>query len=450
MSNLMVSVSGIRGVVGETFRPPVIVEFTAAFASCVGKGKIVVGRDTRQSGEAVFGLVSGTLMACGCDVVDVGITPTPAVEVLVKLFGATGGIVITASHNNQAWNALKFVGANGMFFDQVQSDKMLEVYKAKCFSYVGNESTGNCEKFVNANERYLEYLFSKVDVENIKKKKFRVVIDSCNGAGSEVTPVMLQRLNCEVIKLNCDAGKGFPRNPEPTRENLVEVIKELEDISFDVGFVQDPDADRLAIISNKAEYIGEEYTLALCADYWLAKNKGAKVVVNLSTSMLIDRVAARYGTEVYRSKVGEINVAMLMKEVGAIFGGEGNGGVICPEFHYGRDSLVGILLVLFLMAERECSLSDLVESLPRFFIIKEKFELDKKNFVSKFCELKKAFASATVNELDGLKFCWPDKWVHVRPSNTEPLVRVIVEAESEKEAICLLEKVKEVLLCVEL
>ncbi len=437
-NNLMISISGIRGIVGHALTPDKIVEFTSAFARFTGAGRIVIGRDTRISGPMVNHLVIGALMASGCDVIDLGIVSTPTVEIMVKHLNATGGIVITSSHNPSEWNALKLINNKGMFLSQVQAEKVREFYENKNFKFTEYNQLGSLQLNNDANDVHIKHILSKIDVDLIKKKKFKVILDSCNGAGAVITEKLLKELGCEVIKLNCSLDKDFPRDPEPIEKNLIKTIEFVKTKKADVCFVQDPDADRLAVISGKGVFIGEEYSLVLAAMYFLEKNKG-DIVVNVSTSMMIDKIAEKFGVKVFRSRVGEINVSEKMCEVAAVIGGEGNGGVICPMFHYGRDSLVGIVLILSLMAKTGKTISLLVEEIPHFIMKKEKLNLEQNKIGQYLEDIKKKFKGAKLDLTDGVKFCWEDKWVHVRASNTEPVVRVIAEAGSLQEVDELIE-----------
>jgi len=444
MSKLMISISGVRGIVGDSLTPQVLIDFSCAFAKYVNHGTVVVGQDTRPSGAAVRDLVTGTLRLCGCNVIDLGVATTPTVEIMVKKFKAGGGIIVTASHNNIEWNALKFVGSSGMFLNQQEADKLIEIYKNKNFKNVEAKLVGKFEVYSKADDDHIDLILSKIDCSAISKKKFKVILDSCNGAGSLITQKFLERLGCKVVCVNCSLEKPFPRNPEPVISNLGDTIKFAKENKADVCFIQDPDADRLAIISEKGEFIGEEYTLALACKEILHHKKGP-VVVNVSTSLMVDEVAKQYGVKVFKTKVGEINVSEKMKEIGAVAGGEGNGGVICPEFHYGRDSLVGIAFVLSLMARTGKSISELCKEIPFFVMKKAKIEISKDEMLQKTSCLLKDFSDAILDEVDGFKFCYPTKWVQVRASNTEPIVRIMAEAMTEKEACELINKVEKIL-----
>jgi phosphomannomutase len=460
MSNItkpMISISGVRGIVDnkeskDSFYS-LLADFTCAFAQYTklktkkDNCKIVIGRDTRKTGPEILDITASNLKNLNCSIIDLGIVTTPTVEIMVKHLNADGGIIITASHNPSNWNALKFVGSTGMFLTQKEFEELFEIFKSKkvisSLSKVDADLDLKYQK--TANKTHIDLVCSNINIEKIKSKKFKVIIDSCNGAGSEITPILLEQLGCEVIKLNCDTNKEFPRNPEPNLKNLEHTIDFVKKQDADICFVQDPDADRLAVISDKGVFIGEEYSLVLSAMYMLADKKG-DVVVNVSTSMMIDEIAKRYGVKVYRTKVGEINVSEKMLEIGAVIGGEGNGGVICPLFHYGRDSLVGIALILSLMAETEKSISDLVEEVPVFFMKKEKIDIGKETFLARIDNMKECFQDYILDETDGLKFIWSDKWIQIRPSNTEPIVRIMAEAKTQEQTDELANIVRKILL----
>lgn len=446
MTKPMISISGVRGIVDnkqdrELFYET-LQEFVSGFAVLVkkNKGAVVVGRDTRKSGSEILNtIVVPCLTKFGLDVIDLGVVSTPTVEILVKELKAAGGIIITASHNPSNWNALKFIGNKGMFLTQLEFNELLDIVKKKDFKSTGN---GIVQLKKDANEIHIKHICSKIDVNKIKNKKFKVILDSCNGAGSVITQQLLKQLGCEVVAINCDIDKDFPRSPEPSIENLSETIAFAKKYQADICFVQDPDADRLAVISDKGVYIGEEYSLVLSAMDVLNKKKG-DIVVNVSTSMMIDEIAKKYKVKVFRTKVGEINVSEKMEKIRAVFGGEGNGGVICPKFHYGRDSLVGIALILSLMAETNKTISELVAEIPAFIMKKEKVHVDKQEFLAKENDIRKVFKGCVIDETDGLKFAWEDKWIQVRASNTEPIIRIMAEAKTEKEAEDLVGSVRE-------
>ncbi len=435
MSKLMISISGIRGVVGDGLTPQVIVNFAQAFGSYVGSGKVVVGRDSRVTGPMVKHAVFSGLMAVGCDIVDIGICPTPTVQMAVEHLKARGGIAITASHNPIQWNALKLIDASGLFLNEAQGKKVIQMAEQNHFQNVAWNQVGKIESNDEAIEHHINSILKLdlIEPERIASQKFKVVVDCVNGAGGTILPQLLDKLGCEAIFINEEVTGLFPRAPEPLPENLKELGKKVKAIKADIGFAVDPDVDRLAIVSEKGEPLGEEYTLALVANYVLQRNSGP-VVVNASGSQVIDDIAAKYGTEVIRTKVGEIFVAQKMKEVKAAIGGEGNGGVILPELHLGRDAMVGIVLVLQQLALAGGSIAELHASLPQYFQSKNKIELPDLNVSSVLDEIIKKYQNQKIDLTDGVKILWQNQWVQIRPSNTEPIIRIYSEARTVEEA----------------
>ena len=433
MGSLLISVSGVRGVIGESLTPEVVSRFAAAFGSMMGRGQVVVGRDSRTSGECIRHAVISGLLSAGCTVVDVGICPTPTVQLMAE--GASGGIAITASHNTAEWNGLKFIGPDGLFLDEDRGEKLLHLFEERKIHYVKWNELGTVTFQGDASNRHIERIFQVeyIDTTRVGYEKFKVVIDCCNGAVSEIGPEFLRRLGCEVVKLHCQPNGIFPRGPEPVPANLVDLCSTVADCDADVGFAVDPDGDRLSIVSNEGKALGEEYTLALAVQYILSKRKGP-VVVNLSTSRMIDDIASRALSTVIRTPVGEINVAKRMKEVGSVIGGEGNGGVILPEAHYGRDALVGMALVLQAMAESGSTISKLVDSIPKYHIVKKRYEPDTVDLEAAMAAVTEHYANQSPDLRDGVKIDWSDRWIHIRRSNTEPILRVIAEAPDQEDA----------------
>ncbi len=436
MPTLMVSISGIRGIVGDGLDPQVLVNFCSAYADFIGNGKVVIGRDARISGEMVKSIVIGTLLAKGLDVVDIGICPTPTVQYTVKNLSANGGIAISASHNPNEWNALKLLNNTGQFMTPEQNVELLEILnenkenKFKDWKELGTLTSSN-EGLKKHVEDVLNLKY--VDKEKIKKRKFKVLADCVNGAGVYVIPDLLREFGCEVIEMNCEKTGIFPRLPEPLPENLTDTMKSVKDSNADLGVVVDPDVDRLVLITNEGEPFSEENTITSCVKFILSKEKG-NVVVNLSTTRAVDDVAKEFDSEVYRSPVGEANVVKKMKEVDAMIGGEGSGGVIYPALHYGRDALVGIALTLQHLLEFGGTISELKKSLPVYFIAKKKIELGNANPDKIVESLKNKYKNENVNTDDGLRIDFPDHWVHFRKSNTEPIIRSIVEAKDKEKA----------------
>ncbi|MCL5267605.1 MAG: phosphoglucosamine mutase [Bacteroidetes bacterium] len=437
MSKLMVSISGLRGVVGDSLTPETVIEYGNAFAKYSKRGKIVVGRDGRYHGGMLADILVGTLAANGCDVVDIGICPTPTVQLAAEHSDAAGGVAVTASHNPMEWNGLKFINSKGVFLDAEENEKLWKLVGQKA-DYADHESVGTIEHgdfFLRDHVRRV-LAIKAVDVEAIRRRHFKVVVDCTNAAGSVVIPELLHELGCTVTKMDCDATGRFTRRPEPLPENLGVVMERVRKEKADLGIVVDPDVDRLVLITEKGEPFSEEYTIAQALAFVFRKTPEGKRIaaVNLSTTRAVDEIARKLGGKVYRSAVGEINVVKKMKEVGAIVGGEGSGGVILPEVHYGRDALVGIVITLQHLLEFGGTLSELKDSLPKLEIVKKRIELDKKSPDKIISAIKKQYSGYDINTDDGLKIDAPDYWIHLRKSNTEPIIRVIAEAASQKEA----------------
>ena len=450
--SLIKSISGIRGTIGgkvdENLTPIDAVKFAAAYGSWlkgqVGKEhvKVVIGRDARISGEMIQNLVQYTLIGLGIDVVNIGLSTTPTVEVAVPLEKANGGIILTASHNPKEWNALKLLNDKGEFVSDQDGKAILKIAQENDFSFATVDHLG---KF-NYDDRYIDLHIEKVlalplvTPEAIQKKKFRVVVDAVNSTGGIAIPRLLEQLGVEVVKLYCEPNGHFPHNPEPLKEHLGDICKKVVEEKADFGIVVDPDVDRLAFITDQGEMFGEEYTLVACADYVLSKAKG-NVVSNLSSSRALRDIAQKYGVTYSAAAVGEVNVVTEMKRVEAIIGGEGNGGIIYPELHYGRDALVGVALFLSLLAERGGSVQQLRESYPAYFMSKNKIQLTEQinpDQILKAMEQKYAHEQTTT--IDGLKIDFADSWVHLRKSNTEPIIRIYTEAKSQKEADALAQR----------
>ncbi len=434
MKPLMISVSGVRGVIGESLTPEVLSKFAAAYGTFLKGGKVVVGTDSRLSREMCRHAVFAGLISVGCEVIDVGIVPTPTVQLMVERLKAAGGIAITASHNPAEWNALKFFTRRGVFLNSCQSARLLDIYwtgRIKRTSW--DNLLGKVKEDSSAVSMHIESVLSYLDVTLIKKKRLRVALDCVNGAGSVITPLFLRKLGCRVVSINRQVNEPFPHAPEPLPGNLSGLCSLVKQKRVDIGFAQDPDADRLAIISEKGIPLGEEYSVALVTQFLLGKKKGV-VVVNLSTSRMVDDIARKFKSRVVRTKIGEINVVEGMKRHRAIIGGEGNGGVIDPRAHYGRDSLAGMGLILQYLAESEQSISTLAESIPHYYLVKRKIGCpeDKKKKVLEAIERK--FAGEEIDRRDGIKVIRENSWAHIRPSGTEPVIRVFAEARTNKEA----------------
>lgn len=434
----MVSISGIRGIIGDGLEPEVLVKYTAAYADFIGTGKVIVGRDSRISGEMVKSIVIGTLLAKGIDVVDIGICPTPTVQYIVKTEKASGGIALSASHNPNQWNALKLLNSTGQFMTPEENQILLTIlekennYKKwdELGKLIGDFDGISIHKNAVLNLKY-------IDRAAIQKRKFKVLVDCVNGAGVYVIPKLLRDFGCEVIEMNCERTGIFPRLPEPLPENLIDTMNAVKSANADLGVVVDPDVDRLVLITDKGEPFSEENTITQAVKFVLSKEKG-DAVVNLSTTRAVEDVAKEFGCKVFRSPVGEANVVKKMKEVGAIIGGEGSGGVIYPALHYGRDALVGIAITLQHLLEFGKSISEMKEALPKYFIAKRKIDLLNIQPDEVLNNLKLKYSKEKFNDVDGLRIDFEDHWVHFRKSNTEPIIRIIVEAESEASASSLI------------
>lgn len=436
---LMVSVSGVRGRVGEALTPEIVARFAAGFGAWAlsrsgGNRTIVLGRDSRVSGPMFRHAVVAALQSVGARIVDVGVVPTPTVQLAVEHHHAAGGLAITASHNPIEWNALKFIGPSGLFLDADEGREMRAVVERE-IPRVTWDVLGTLEEDPGAIGRHIEQVLALpyLDVAGIRGRRFHVVLDCVRGAGGLFMPILLERLGCTVEAINLEPDGRFPRAPEPVAENLREVEQAVRRTGAEIGLVVDPDVDRLALVSDRGEAIGEDYTLALAARVVLRHRPGP-LVTNLSTSRIVDDVAERANTYVVRAPVGEVNVATRMRQEGAPIGGEGNGGVILSELHLGRDAPVGAALILQLLYEEGRSLSQIVADYPRYAIVKDKLNRPRAPLDAVYASLREGFSDAEVDLQDGLRLAWSDRWVHVRPSGTEPIVRVIAEAPTEGEA----------------
>src|SRR5260221_4073062 len=435
---LMVSVSGVRGRVGAGLTPEIVAKFAAGFGAWASKGangaSIVVGRDSRVSGPMFHRVVLSALQSVGCTIIDVGMAPTPTIQLAVEHHHASGGLAITASHNPIEWNALKFIGPSGAFLDASESAAMRAVVEGE-IPRATWDKLGDFVPDPQAIERHQKMILALpfLDVDGIRRRGFHVALDCVRGAGGAFMPSFLEQLGCRVASINLETDGRFPRSPEPVPENLHDLEALVKTSGADIGFAVDPDVDRLALVSDEGRAIGEDYTLALAARLVLRHRKGP-VVTNLSTSLLIDDVARAAGVAAVRAPVGEVNVAVRMRELGAPIGGEGNGGVILPEVHLGRDAPVGTALLLQLLAEERRPLSEIVADLPRYVIVKEKLERPDASLDVVYGALRSAFPDASVDSQDGLRLSWKDRWRHVRPSGTEPIVRVIAEAPDDASA----------------
>jgi phosphomannomutase len=455
---LMVSVSGVRGLVGTDLTPEVVARWAAAFGTWTAgrsdgrtarkRVRIVLGRDARTSGPMFARAAAAGLMSVGCHIIDVGLVPTPTVQLAVEHHRAAGGIVLTASHNPIEWNALKFIGPDGIFLDSVAGTRVRELAAGggNSLQRASYNAIGGVEADSDAISRHLAAVLALrgVDVKGIKRRRFRVALDTVRGAGGAVMPELLERLGCRVAAINLETDGLFPRPPEPVPENLKALGALVRRKKADIGIAVDPDVDRLAIVDETGRAIGEDYTLAFAVRAVLGKRatgNGKRVVVcNLSTSLVVEDAARDCGTTVVRAAVGEVNVARKMIELKAVIGGEGNGGVIYPALHVGRDAPVAAALVLSLLARERggATVSELVARAPRYTIVKTKLERGTRNVerlvAGVYPALRSRFPEATADTQDGLRLSWPDRWLHVRPSGTEPIIRLIAEAPSRADA----------------
>ena len=440
---LIKSISGIRGTIGgrtgDTLNPLDIVKFTTAYAQFIGGRKIVVGRDGRISGLMVRNIVVGTLMGMGYDVIDIGYATTPTTELAVRMAGADGGIIITASHNPRQWNALKLLNSEGEFLTAADGAEVLRMAEAEDFNYAEVDKLGSLTIDDSYNQRHIDSVLALklVDVDAIKARKFRVCVDTINSVGGIILPDLFKALGVDYEILNGECTGDFAHNPEPLEKNLQGIMDKMKQGGFDLGRVVDPDVDRLAFISEDGTMFGEEYTLVSVADYVLSHTVG-NTVSNLSSTRALRDVTEKHGGKYTAAAVGEVNVTTKMKEVGAVIGGEGNGGVIYPESHYGRDALVGIALFLSSLAQKGCKVSELRATFPVYQIAKNRIDLTPETDVDAILvKVKEMFAkdaSAQVNDIDGVKIDFPDRWVHLRKSNTEPIIRVYSEAQTMEQA----------------
>jgi len=440
--SLKIGISGVRGTVGDSLTPQLAANFAQAFGSYMGRGRVIVGQDPRASGPMIRNAIFSGLLAVGCQPVDVGICPIPSMMVLTKEKKASGGIDVTASHNPPEWNGLKFISGKGLFFTPSEVEEFLDIYHQGEFMLVGVDQYKAPLSERNPTEPHLEKLLGYLDVDTIRRKNFKVVADCCNGAGAVLLPGFLEELGCRMVLINTTLDGTFAHHPEPVPENLSKLCRIVQKEKADVGFVQDADADRLALVNEKGEPLGEELTLALSVQHILSKKRGP-VVINLSTTRAIDDIASRFKVPVFRTKIGEINVVEKILSEKASIGGEGNGGVIFPEIHPCRDSFTAMGLILEAMAISKKSVSSLRKEIPEYFMIKDKIECTPEHAYRVIRELKKKYTGKEkVSTLDGLKIDLPKGWVHIRPSNTEPILRVMTEAKNYIEAKDLLERFK--------
>ncbi len=432
--NLKVSVSGVRGTVGDSLTPSLIAGFAAAFGEYVGGGRVIVGRDTRPSGPMFERAVVAGLLSVGCQPVLIGVVPTPTVQVMVDEYKANGGIAITASHNPAEWNALKFIGSSGTFLNFNEAAELLTIYNQPDRSYVFEDDYRNVRTVENAFHVQKNRIFQQIDREIIRKAKLKAAVDCCNGAGALYAREFLKDLGCEVVALFEETDGLFRRKPEPVPENLTELCKKVVEQKCDIGFAMDPDADRIVVVDARGKPVGEQFSVVLAAEHVLSKTPGP-VVVNVQTTKALSDVAAKYNCPVYLTPVGEINVTAKMLATGAVIGGEGgSGGVIYPAVHPCRDSFTGMALILEMMATRKQSLAQILDGIPRYTSAGAKVSCSASKAVDVIRKLTAKYADANPVTIDGLRLDWDGAWVLIRASNTEPIVRVFAEALDQKKA----------------
>lgn len=442
MGSPMISVAGIRGIVGDSLVPEDFLRYLLAFATLIEGGPVVVGGDSRLSRDMMRNLCFAGLQSAGCTIYDIGLAPTPTVGLMVKELGARGAVAITASHNPPEWNAYKFFDSDGVFLSREANRKLLSIADSGKFRRVGYEDLGKIHPTTDAIERHLARVFAQVDAKKIAGKRFRVVVDCCNGVAQFIVEPLLKRLGCEAELFWTDVNSIFPRVAEPLPENLGELSRRVKELGADIGFASDPDADRLAIVDNTGRPIGEERTVTLTAVSVLGRQKGP-IVVNLSTTRAVDDVAKRFGVAVHRTPIGEANVVGTIKEVGGIIGGEGNGGVIFPAVHSGRDVATGIALILEAMANTGKTIAELNAEVPDYVMVKTKFGVEGVDPAELARKMQTEFTDAIeVVTIDGAKAVFSDCWVHLRPSGTEPVVRVFAEAPTREKAQSLIDRVQ--------
>lgn len=432
MSPLVISASGVRGVVGDGLTPEVVINLVSAFGSA-REGKILVGYDTRSSNNMFKYAVFSALLSVGCEAVDGGICSTPSLQLLVKERGYRGGVMITGSHNPVEWNALKFVRDDGLFLFPEEGEELVELYRRSDFPRAAWNTLGCVSQDGSAIENHIRKIIPLIEVEDIRRRKFKVVVDACNGAGSVITPLLLERLGCEVVKVNCLTNGIFPHPPEPRSSHLSQLCQVVKDSEADVGFAHDADADRLALVSERGEAISEEYTLVLATSFILQRLRGP-VVTNACTSQAVEDVAGKFGCPVRRTKVGDVYVSRLMRECGAVIGGEGNGGVIFPLINYARDGVTAVALILNYMANEDTPVSSIIEKMPRYCMFKEKIDISEIDFHRLIENIPHEFDSSQLDFTDGVKIRLEGGWVHMRPSGTEPILRLVGEGKDPRMA----------------
>lgn len=441
---LKIGTSGVRGVVGESLTPQLVASFASAFGTHSGRGTVVIGTDTRPSREMVTQAAISGLLSVGCSPVNIGVVPVPALQFHIRRVGAVGGICITASHNPITWNALKFFGRDGISIRPHQIAELTDLYHQGLYPRVSANEIPSVVEDHSALEGHSRAVLKSVDINSIRRRHFKVAVDCCNAAASLAAPDFLRELGCTVTEINTNPAALFPRNPEPLRENITDLCAAVRSGDTDLGFALDADADRLSMVNSEGVAIGEESTVALAIRHVLKRTPGP-VVVNLSTSQMVDEIAAEFGQPVFRTRVGDVHVVEKMLATKAMIGGEGNGGVIYPRINPCRDSFIAMALILESLSETGKTLQELRSELPSYSIIKEKVPCRSREIAAFLRLLKHLYAGEKIDETDGIKVIWPDRWLHVRGSNTEPILRIIAEARSEPEAREIINNVTEYL-----
>jgi phosphomannomutase len=442
--SLKIGISGVRGIVGESLTPGLVTSFAAAFGTYCGRGPVLIGTDTRPSREMVTQAAVAGLLSVGSTPVILGVVPVPSLQHHVRVVGARGGICVTASHNPMEWNALKFFGPDGIVLRPNQFAELRDLYHQGVYPRVPSDQIPAETEDESAAARHRDTVLKAVDVEAIRARKFKVVVDSCNGAASRASPAFLRSLGCEVVELYTDPGSPFPRDPEPVAQNLTALCRRVKESEADAGFALDADGDRLALVDEEGRPLGEDCTVALAVYHFLRRER-SPVVVSMSTSRMVEDIASPLGCPVLRSKVGEINVIERMVECGARIGGEGNGGVIAMDINPCRDSFVGMALILEALSRDVTSLRRLRDRLPRYAIVKEKLPCRARHIASMLRLIRHLYRDEILDLEDGVKISWSDRWLHVRGSNTEPILRIAAEAPTEAEARSLVGNVLEYL-----
>ncbi|MEM7231963.1 MAG: phosphoglucosamine mutase [Planctomycetota bacterium] len=442
--SLKIGLSGVRGIAGESLTPQLVTSFAAAFGTHCGRGPVVLGTDTRPSREMVTEAAVAGLLSVGCEPILLGVVPAPTLQHYVARAKALGGICVTASHNPMEWNALKFFGADGILLRPNQFTELLDLYHQGVYPRVPAAEIPDPTHESTASGAHHDRVLDCVDVDRIRERRFRVVVDGCNGASSEFTPDFLRRLNCEVIELHTQVDEPFPRDPEPTPENTTRLAELVRSEGADVGFALDADADRLGLVGDTGEHLGEDATIGIVVQHRLSTHPGP-VVISMSTSRMVEDIADAFGVPVHRARVGEIHVVEAMAEFGSDLGGEGNGGVIIPSVNPCRDSFLAIAMILEGLATSGKRLSEMRAELPRYSLKKEKLPCRPRQIALAIRRLKRVYAEGDIDTTDGLRVSWPDRWLHVRGSNTEPVLRVLAEGPDEATALGMIQRTEEYL-----